>query len=61
MAPLFAVGGPDNINKLMNQYRGLIFPEEKIDALHYMKRAEEYFKKMRDVDLRIQPVRARRR
>lgn len=61
MAPLLAVGGPENANRLMNQYRGLLFPEDKIDALHYMKKAEEYFKKMRGIDLRIQPVKTRRR
>lgn len=60
MAPLFAVGGPENANKLMNQYRGLLFPEEKYDAFSYMKKAKEIFEKLQNVDLRIAPVKSTR-
>ena len=53
---LFSVVAPDKFNQLFKSYRGLIFPEEKYDDLAYIKRARAVFEKMRNIDLRIMPI-----
>jgi hypothetical protein len=57
MQPLFSAADPENANKLLRQYRGLIFPEHKYDTLSYIKKARDMFDKLRDVNFYVKPLR----
>lgn len=60
MEPLFSAADPENVNKLLKQYRGLIFPENKYDDLNYIKKAKSMFEKMRDVKFFVKPIKNQR-
>jgi hypothetical protein len=56
LAPIFSVVDPTKADKLLRQYRGVLFPEERWDDLKYMKKAQNAFKKLRNLVLKILPV-----
>lgn len=47
--------GPDQVKKVADKLRGVMFPEEKYDDLAYMKKAKEVFEKLKNVNLRVKP------
>lgn len=46
---------PKSAEKAVNQLRSVMFPEEKLDNLNYMKKAKDVFEKLRNIDMRIKP------
>jgi hypothetical protein len=56
LAPIFSVVDPSKADKLLRQYRGIIFPEERYDDLKFMKKSMNIFKKLRNVVLKVLPV-----
>lgn len=53
--PIFSVVDPDKFDKLLRQYRGVLYPEYRYDEMRYMKQAQEMFRKLRKVNIRITP------
>jgi len=49
LAALFSAVGPDQANKLLKDYRGAMYPEEKFDDISHIHKAKETFKKMQNV------------
>ena len=56
LQPIFSVVDPSKADKLLRQYRGILFPEERYDDLKFMKKAQNTFKKLRNLILKILPV-----
>jgi len=52
LAHLLSVVDPDNRDKVRQQFRGLLFPEEGYDDLKYLKKAKAVFEKLKNVNLR---------
>ena len=59
LAPLFPLAGPEEKQRLMDRYRDVLFPEDHVDALAYVKKAKEAFEKLRKVHIYIKPFRPR--
>ena len=57
---VIGVAAPDKVSKLFQQYKGILFPEEKYDELAYIKKSQDYMKKMRDFVIYARPVRAKK-
>ncbi len=55
MTPLFSIAGPDDISRLMSLYKSCVFPDGKFNDAMYLKKAREFMKKMRSVNLSIKP------
>jgi hypothetical protein len=47
---------PSKADKLLKQYQGVLFPEERWDDLKYMKRAQKLFEKLRHMVIKIKPL-----
>lgn len=47
---------PDKAEKLLKEYRGILFPEEYLDDIKYMKKAQDIFKKLREFTFRVKPI-----
>ena len=56
MSAIFPVVSPENAQKAVKQFRGVVFPEEAISDAYYVKKAKDMMKKLINVDLRIKPV-----
>lgn len=56
MAPIFAIADPEKAGNLIKKFQALVYPEDRFNDLKYMRKAQDYFKKMRDVDLRINVI-----
>jgi hypothetical protein len=56
LQPIFSVVDPSKADKLLKQYRGVLFPEERWDDLKYMKRAQKLFEKLRHMVIKIKPL-----
>jgi len=50
---------PEQANKIIRQYRGVVFPEEKYDDIKYIKKAQEMFKMLRSKEMRIVPLKVK--
>jgi hypothetical protein len=51
---------PASAQKAVNQFRGLIFPEDRGNDLDYIKKAQEHMKRIMNVDLRVKPIKAKK-
>jgi hypothetical protein len=51
---------PASAQKAVNQFKGLIFPENRGDDLNYIKKAQEHMKKLQNVELRVKPIKAKK-
>ena len=60
LGSIFAVVDPSSAQKAVNQFRGVIFPEDKTGDLDYIKKAQEHMKKLQNIDLRVKPIKASR-
>lgn len=55
MAACLGVVDPKSLDKAVRQFRGLLFPEEGYDELKYLKKAQDMFKRLRELDMRVKP------
>ncbi len=56
MSAVLSVVDPKNASEAVKKFRAILFPEEAYDDIQYLKKAQDYFKKMRGVDMSIKPV-----
>ena len=56
MAPLFNVVSPEKASDVIRQFRALVFPEDRYDALRYTQKAKEFFEKVRGINLYAQKL-----
>lgn len=54
--PLFAAASPDKVQKLVQHYKSILFPESRGDEFRYMRKSQKMFEKMRDYEFRITPT-----
>ena len=55
MGSIFPVVSPENAQKAVKQFRGVVFPEEAINDAVYLKKAKEMMKKLMSVDIKVRP------
>lgn len=55
LSAIFAVVDPKQADKLLRQYRGVAFPEERYDDIKYIKKAQELFENLRSKEIRVIP------
>lgn len=53
LSALFSIVGPDDKQKIMNSYRGVVFPEEEHSDHLYVKQAQRTFERMRDIKINV--------
>lgn len=56
MSGIFSAVGPENAEKAVKQFRGIVFPEEAANDALYLKKAKEKMKQLMTVDIRIKPA-----
>ena len=56
LQPIFSVVDPSKADKLLKQYRAVLFPEERYDDLKFMKKAKGIFDKLRNIVMKIKPL-----
>jgi len=54
--PLFAAASPDKVQKLVQHYKSLLFPETRYDEFKYMQKSKKMFDRMKDYEFRVTPI-----
>jgi hypothetical protein len=53
---LLPVADPKELSKVVRNYRGYLFPEDRTNDLFYIKKARDVFKNIKGVSFTIKPI-----
>jgi hypothetical protein len=56
MSAIFPVVATEHAEKAVKQFRGIVFPEEAINDVMYVKKAKEMMQRLINVDVRVKPI-----